>query len=172
MPPAAAISWLMANHPNVGAGISLPGASGLLSGSMVEETKVPSIKESENSLLPLPDKLRRKILDVNFVDMSELLPEVWMSEDEETPMFRSVLMMLPKKRAGPITDIMLWSQCFASYVAIISSKFPSATPELLSYMAMIIKCARDYEGIAWAQYDRNFRKAKCQRKDLCWSHIN
>ncbi len=90
-----------------------------------------------------------------------------MSEEEETLMFRSVLMM-PKKRAGPITD-MLWSQCFASYVAIISSKFP---PELLSYMAMIIKCARDYEGIARAQYDRNFRKAKCQRKDLCWSHID
>ena len=39
--------------------------------------------------------------------MSELLPEVWMSEEEETLMFRSVLMM-PKKRAGPITD-MLWS---------------------------------------------------------------
>ncbi len=76
-----------------------------------------------------------------------------MSEEEETPMFQSVLMM-PKKRAGPITDIMLWSQCFANYVAIISSKFPSATPELLSYMAMIIKCARDYEGIAWVQYDR------------------
>ncbi len=37
-------------------------------------------------------------------------------------------------------------------------------------MAIIIKCARDYERIAWAQYDRNYRKAKGQRKDLCWSH--
>ncbi len=171
MPPAAAISWLMANHPNVGAGVSLPGPSGLLTESRVEETKVPSIEERENSLLPLPDKLRRKILEVNFIEMSELLPEVWMSEEEELPMFRSVLMM-PKKRAGPVTDIMLWAQCFASYVAILASKFPSATPELLSYMAMIIKCARDYEGIAWAQYDRNFRKAKCQRKDLRWSQID
>ncbi len=55
--PAGAISWLMANHPKVEAGVSLPGPSGLLSGSLVEETKVPSIGESRNSLLPLPDKL-------------------------------------------------------------------------------------------------------------------
>ncbi len=64
-------------------------------------------REIDNSLLPLPDKLRRKILEVNFIEMSELLPEVWMSGEEELPMFRSVLMM-PKKRAGPVTDIMLW----------------------------------------------------------------
>ena len=79
-----------------------------------------------------------------------------MSGEEELPMFRNVLNDAQKEGRS---DVMLWFQCFASYVAILSSKFPSATPELLSYMAMIIKCARDYEGIAWAQYDRNFRKA-------------
>ncbi len=39
-----------------------------------------------------------------------------------------------------------------------------------SFYSDIYKCARDYEGIAWAQYD--IRKAKCQRNDLCWSHID
>ncbi len=42
------------------------------------------------------------VVEVNFVEMAELLPEVWMSDEEELPSYRNVLVM-PKKKVLPIT---------------------------------------------------------------------
>ena len=45
-------------------------------------------------------------------------------------------------------------------------------PELMAYQAMIVKCSRDFEGLAWAQYDRAYRRQAAQTKDLRWSRLN
>ena len=39
-------------------------------------------------------------------------------------------------------------------------------------MATIVKCSRDYQSVAWAQYDRGFRKQMAKLKDLRWSRLN
>lgn len=42
-------------------------------------------------------------------------------------------------------------------------------PEYMAYLAMIVKCAGDFEGISWAQYDRAYRRCAVLTKDL---HLN
>ena len=68
-------------------------------------------------LLPLPSKLTRKILNLEFVEMRDLMPETWMREEDEG---RNVL-ALPKRRSPPITDVLQWLQCFSGMVGVLSS---------------------------------------------------
>ncbi len=42
----------------------------------------------------------------------------------------------------------------------------------MAYLATIVKYSRDYHGVAWAQYDRGFRKQMATLKDLRWSRLN
>ncbi len=122
-------------------------------------------------MLPIPQKVVKRILELAFVEMGDLMPEVWMREEEEASVSRNVL-ILPKKRVGPVTDIGQWVQRFASFVSVLSTRYPKAVPELMAYMATIVKCSKDYHGVAWAQYDRGFRKQMATLRDLRWSRIN
>ena len=40
-------------------------------------------------------------------------------------------------------------------------------PELMLYQATIVKCSRNFEGLAWAQYDQTYRRQATQTKDFC-----
>ena len=119
-------------------------------------------------LLPLPSKLTKKILNLEFVEMRDLMPETWMTEEEEG---RNVL-ALPKRRSPPITDVLQWLQCFSRMVGVLSRGYPNMVPELMGYQALIIKCSRDFEGLVWAQYDRAYRRQAAQSRDLQWSKLN
>ena len=57
-------------------------------------------------------------------------------------------------------------------VGVLSRKYPHRIPELMGYQSLIIKCSRDFEGLAWAQYDRAYRRQAAQSKDLKWSRLN
>ena len=48
----------------------------------------------------------------------------------------------------------------------------SKVPQLMAYQVTIIKCSRDFEGSAWAQYDWAYRRQAAQTKDLRWSRLN
>ena len=45
-------------------------------------------------------------------------------------------------------------------------------PAFMAYQAIIIKCYRDFEGLAWAQYDWVYRRGVAQSKDFRWSRLN
>ena len=77
-----------------------------------------------------------------------------------------------KWRSGPVTDIMQRLQCFGTMVGVWSQKFPMMVSDLMAYQSTIIKCSRDFDGLAWAQYDHAYRRQEAQTKDLRWSHIN
>ena len=119
-------------------------------------------------LLPVPLKLQQKIIKLDFVEMRELLPETWQREEEDA----GGRAFWPKKPAGPITDILQWVQCFAALAGVLAKSYPSMVPEFMAYLATIVKCARDFEGITWAQYDRAYRRQVAQTKDLRWSRLN
>ena len=57
-------------------------------------------------------------------------------------------------------------------VGVLSQRFPAMVPELMAYQTTIIKCSRDFDGLAWAQYDRAYRPQAAQSKDLKWSRLN
>lgn len=53
----------------------------------------------------------------------------------------------------PVKDILLWIQCFATLASALASTYPNKIPELMAYMATILKCHREFEGPASVIYD-------------------
>ena len=62
-----------------------------------------------DSMLPLPDSIVAKIRKLEFVDMSELRPESWLLDEEADEKSVAALFKTKKK---PVTDILIWVQCF------------------------------------------------------------
>ena len=158
-PPLSAISWLP----------SAPSPEVLAEGGEASMgTSIPTLPAGgymREGLLPIPEKVVKKIPELSFVEMRELMLEMWLQrEEEEASGLRNVL-VLPK-RSTSITDIVTWVQCLAGYVSMLSTKYPKAVPKLMAYMATIGKCSKDFNGVAWVQYDRAFRKQMAQLRQL------
>ena len=89
-------------------------------------------------LLPVPDKLVRMILKLEFIEMRDLMPKIWMSEEEDTNKTISIVL---HRRPVLMTDILQWLQCYAALVGVLSKVYPAMVPIFTSYQAMIINCA-------------------------------
>ena len=121
-----------------------------------------------DGLPPVPQKLADKIRRWEFVDMGELLPEFWsLPKDED-----SAKSAAPARRSRKVTDIFSWLQCYATYASVLGPQFPEAIPELLAYMASIIRVSQDYSGLAWVRYDAAFRRQAALTGNRRWSQIN
>ena len=131
-----------------------------------------SLEASGHSTLSLaiPQKLCRRILELDYVEMSELLPETWGLESDAT---------LPcchegrrQPRRGPVTDILLWVECYSSLVAVLATKFPQHIGDFMAYQKTIIKACKNFEGTAWVVYDRCYRRRAAATKSLEWASID
>ena len=56
--------------------------------------------------------------------------------------------------------------------AVLVTRYPDKGPKLWAYQASIVRAARNYEGLAWVAYDRQYRREALARKDLNWSATN
>ena len=120
-------------------------------------------------LLPVPEKLVQKIISLEFVEMWELMLETWLWEEEESSKH---MITWPKRRSALVMDILQWLQCYAALVGVLLRAYPTMVPELMSYQATIINRAQNFDGLAWAQYDKAYRRQMAQAKDLRWSRLN
>eukprot|EP00731_Ephydatia_muelleri_P020618 Em0013g345a len=126
---------------SVGASAAAEGATILRQPPAGEYTSSPSAG--------LPARLSRRIVELEFVEMSELLPD-----------------------RGKRKHISLWIECFSRMAAVLVTRYPDKGPELWAYQASIVRAARNYEGLAWVAYDRQYRREALARKDLKWSATN
>jgi len=155
--------------PSVG---SMAHSQAVSSGTQVV---VPAGMFLGEGLVPLPAKLVQRIICLEFVEMAELLPESWLaaeSSDAEVSGHAKVVSIFPKRRRAPVTDVLVWVQCFSAMVGVLSTKYPDKVPEFMAYQALIVKCSRDYEGFGWVLYDRAFRRQVAVTRDLNWSKLN
>ena len=97
--------------------------------------------------------------------MNELLPEVW---GVEAPQLCCQGSRRPSRR-GPVSDIMLWVECFSTLVAILASKYPQHIPDFMAYQKAIVRASRNFEGSSWVVYDRCYRHQAAATKNLVWS---
>ena len=63
-------------------------------------------------------------------------------------------------------------QCFTTYVAILSTKFPEAVPDLMAYMLSIIWAYQKYEHPQWRNYNEAFRDKAATTGNRKWSVID
>ena len=101
---------------------------------------------------PVPGRLVEKILDGQFVDMAELLP------DNIELLRRERSSSDSKARLRQISSITAWAQCFATFVAIRAQAAPATVLALLAYMRLLIREAARHPGLGWLSYDSFFRQ--------------
>ena len=118
---------------------------------------------------PVPAKLAARIRKGEFVEMGELLPEFWAGPKDEDSDFRREL---KTRRSCKVVDIHTWVQCFSTYVATRAPQAPHLIPELMAYLATIVRVSQDYAGLAWVRYDASFRRQAALTKNTRWSVIN
>ena len=106
-----------------------------------------------NPAASLPPKTVKKILNLEFVEMSELRADMWVeeplvAEGGHPPRWAPV--------KPPVTDIKLWLECYARMAAILVTRFPEKGPELWAYQTTILQAAHNYKGANWVAYNRQF----------------
>jgi len=83
-----------------------------------------------DSLAPLPTKIVKKIIALEYVEMADLLPEAWLLEE-------SAVEAQLRRQKGPVTDILTWVQCYSVLVSTLSLQHPDKVPELMAYLSTI-----------------------------------
>ena len=114
----------------------------------------------------VPPKLIKKILAKEYVDIWELLPDTWQVE-ADGPCCHT-----KRPRRSLITDVTLWTECYATMAAILASAFPSKAPHFFAYLRTITKASRTFESSAWASYDMAYRRQAANRGSLDWGVVD
>ena len=138
----------------------------MVPGSVTAAAAKPEDLTSLPGFGSVPPKLVKKILAKDYVDMWELLPETWQLESEGTCCHAK------RPRRSLVTDISLWTECYATMAAILASAFPAKAPHLFTYLRTITKASRTFEGSAWASYDMAFRRQAANRGSLDWGYVD
>ena len=125
----------------------------------------PPVSKVYSPTARLPRKLVSKIQNLEFIEMSELLPEAWISDAADD----SVGQKSQSRRRSPISEISVWVECFAMMAAVLAEKFPSKAPQLFIYMRRIVHAARNYRRTSWVAYDRLYRRQAVARCSLDWA---
>ena len=73
---------------------------------------------------------------------SILLPETWQLESERSCCHSK------RPRRSAVTDISLWTECYATMAAILLAAFPEKAPHFFAYLRTISKASRNFEGSA------------------------
>ena len=127
----------------------------------------PTVDTGIPGLALIPPKVVQKILRGEYVEMHELLQESWRLEEQRDSCCRS-----SRPKRGLVTDIALWTECYASLVAVLVTKHPTKAPQFMGYLRTIVRASRNFEGAAWASYDAAFRRQAANRKSLDWGMID
>ena len=103
--------------------------------------------------------------------MSELVPDSWRLMDDDAG---TKCCHLPRRvsRRMPVTDIMLWLECYSTLVTVLSTQYPDKSVEFWVYQSTILRAHRDFEGEALVTYDTCYCQQAANTKSLNWSQID
>ncbi len=100
--------------------------------------------------------------------MGELLPDSWSTQVEE----QKCCHQRRSSRKGPVSDILLWAECYATMVSVLATKYPQKTPQLMAYQRTILKAHRAFTGEGWVTYDTCYRRKAALMKSLDWGVVD
>ena len=114
----------------------------------------------------IPPKVVKKILNLEYVEMAELLPEYWGADEPESHCCNN--QTSKALRRSPVTDILVWLDCYAFLVSVLCSAHPHKFPHFMAYQRTIIRTHRMFLGDRWVIYDACYRQAAANKKSLDW----
>ena len=112
-------------------------------------------------LSPVSYKLAQRILQWEYIDMAELLPEVQLFGGAEDG-----------RSGNRRTTVVDKLQCFGIYVSVLAPSYPESIPELIAYMLEIVGQAKRFRGKTWVLYDATFRRQAAASGNCRWSEVN
>ena len=138
-------------------------ASSLSNHSTARVSTLPSVSSFApfNPAASLPAKLVKRILDLEFVEMSDITTDV---ELPQTPGLPTTSGRLP-----PGDRYIYLGRKILRPSRHTGNTLPREAAELFAYQASIVRAERNYEGNHWVVYDRQYRWEALARKDLNWS---
>ena len=116
-----------------------------------------------NPAAVLLTKVAKRILDLDFVEMSEIALD-------DPPV--QVPGQPPLPARPPVQDISVWVEKYSVMAALLASRFPEKAPELFAYQASIVRAERNFVDRRWVAYDQCFRREALAQKNLDWSVPN
>ena len=131
-----------------------------------------------------PPRLAERIRSGEFVDLSDLLPQVsggyaGSTHSDTTMHFEMLnggpLRLVPdgtRSRNRHVCDLATWSEAFVMYMHTILQTAPHRALELLSYQGLIIEANRRFTCEGWLDYDRQFRQAAASNPGMRWDNID
>ncbi len=85
-------------------------------------SSLPQMLSSAAPQVPsLPPKVVKKILDLEFIDMSA---DTWRLQEEESRCCHH----RRGQRRGPVKDILIWIECYSSLISTLTTQYPQNTP--------------------------------------------
>ena len=108
------------------------------------------------------------IVNGGFSEMDLLLED---SSSVDTPLF-SLPGECPSRKRKYIADIQSWYQAFAIFTLVLTSYFPHHSSDLLRYQLIILRTQPQFWGVAWLNYDSDFRREAAALRLGYWSHLN
>ena len=119
----------------------------------------------------VPHKIKKKIWDGTFIEMSMLLKTQREMEDTEGDIKCKKGRLCIEKRASGVTlSIHDWTTAFMVYMSVYIEKYRTRAQELLKYMRDIRLAATRSEN--WAAYDEQFRLKIEKNPNLSWGNIH
>ena len=115
-----------------------------------------SMVPTGEGLPSLPKKCVDKILAGEFMDFAELPPAkgkvkaIPQAGEGQIVVIQAADLMESRKL---IPDLAMWIQCFSIYAAVVTTKEPERTKNLLAYMSLIAKCSLKYKWPSWVVYN-------------------
>ena len=116
-----------------------------------------------NPAASLAPKEAKKILDLNFIEMSEVTLDMPPDPNPGRP---------PTPGRPLINELSQWIEQYSVMAGLLCKQFPHKAPELFAYLASIVYAERCYESGRWLAYDQQFRREALARKCLDWSVPN
>lgn len=170
MPPTS----LLATFPT----FSATGVTAAPSSTMLTTMPLPMITPptlvmpttgSASQRLAIPPKLIKKILELEYIDMSELVPDSWQFREEEQKCCHSS--HRPQRR-GPVSEILLWIECYSSLITVLAARYPDKIADFMAYQRTIIKAHKSFIGEGWVTYDICYRRRAAIVKSLDWAQVD
>ena len=89
------------------------------------------------ALTPVPGRLVDKILEGEFVDFSELLPDNVELRRREAERGIAAGWFTPRTPMRRLTSLLSWVQAFAAFAAVTLSSQPQRSTELMAYLRLL-----------------------------------
>ena len=122
-------------------------------------------------ICPLPEHIRKKILNLEYVDMADLRPESWLMASD-TDNANNSLASLFRRRKQPVTDIAVWVQCYSSLVSVLVELYPQFIKHFMAYLSTIVMGAKRTRTLSWVAYDAAYRRKAAATKSLFWGTVD